>query len=98
MDCRVYPFVLERDAERKITRLALFDPAGCGERDGGSLTLEGVEREDAERWREVEAYRAHVVRWNRLASRRRRFGHSAAGAGEFLAFLSSVPDLALGSY
>jgi Fe-S-cluster containining protein len=85
-DCQLYPFVLERDARRDVVRLSLFDPQGCGDRSSTAAELAAVERADAERWAEVDAYRTLVTRWNRLAGHRRRFGHGGTGAAEFLAF------------
>src|SRR5262245_43390075 len=38
-DCRLYPFVLERGDARHVTRLTLFHPEGCGERDGAGVNL-----------------------------------------------------------
>jgi Fe-S-cluster containining protein len=86
-DCQLYPFVLERDERRAPVRLALFEPEGCGDRAPAPISLASLERADAERWSEIEAYRALVARWNRLAGHRRRFGHRAANAREFVTFL-----------
>jgi Fe-S-cluster containining protein len=88
-DCELYPFVLERDErdeQKPLVHLSLFDPAGCGDRSATPLGLPELERADRRRWSEVAAYRALVARWNRLARHRRRFGHRARGAAEFVAF------------
>jgi Fe-S-cluster containining protein len=87
-DCELYPFVLERDERRRL-RLTIFEPDGCGARaampgDVGTLTSA-----DAERWAEVDEYRALVCRWNRLARHRQRFGHRAGTEEEFLTFIQA---------
>jgi uncharacterized protein len=86
-DCQLYPFVLERNERREPVRLSLFDPAGCGDTATSPGSSAWLERADAERWDELAAYRALVARWNRLAALRRRFGHRARTARDFLAFL-----------
>lgn len=85
-DCVLYPFVLERNERNDPVRLALFDPAGCGDRAEQASSLAELDRADTARSREVEAYRELVARWNRFASHRRRFRHRARTAEEFLAF------------
>jgi Fe-S-cluster containining protein len=90
-DCQLYPFVLERDERREPRRLSLFDPAGCGDVGSVRASLSALERADAERWAELETYRALVARWNRLARHRRRFGHRARTAREFVGFLLDPP-------
>jgi Fe-S-cluster containining protein len=86
-DCELYPFVLERDQQRGIVRLSLFDPAGCGDVASVPHRPEDLARADGERWAEVEAYRALVARWNRLARHRRRLRHRAGTTEQFLDFL-----------
>jgi Fe-S-cluster containining protein len=88
-DCELYPFVLEHDDRRRPVRLALFEPEGCGERAAMPRDVGTLASADAERWAEVDEYRALVNRWNRLARHRRRFGHRAGTAGEFLAFIGA---------
>jgi Fe-S-cluster containining protein len=85
-DCELYPFVLERNEQRRPVRLALFEPAGCGDRSPSAVSLADVERADAERWAELDAYRTLVARWNRLAGHRRRLRHRAGTATQFLDF------------
>ena len=87
LDCRLYPFVLERDDERRVTRLALFEPDGCGERGAPPEDLQRLERADAERLAELDEYATLVARWNRLAWHRARLRHAARGAAEFFGFL-----------
>lgn len=95
-DCELYPFVLERDEERKVVRLALFEPEGCGDRASTPASLAELERADAQRWAEVDAYRALVARWNRLAQHRRRLGHRSGTVEQFLelAMRASRPGVA----
>jgi uncharacterized protein len=88
-DCELYPFVLERDERRRPVRLALFEPAGCGERGATARDIAALDREDARRWAEVEEYRAIIARWNRLERHRRRLGRRANTSEQFLAFLES---------
>lgn len=87
LDCRAYPFVLERDASRRVTRLALFEPNGCGEYGPAATSVAELAREDDERSAALAEYVGLVARWNRMASHRARFRHRARGEGEFLAFL-----------
>jgi Fe-S-cluster containining protein len=89
LDCRLYPFVLERDDERRVTRLSFFDPAGCGERDGEPASIGELARADAERATELERYAALVARWNRNAWHRARFGHRAQAEGAFFSYLAA---------
>lgn len=86
-DCQLYPFVLERNERRMPVRLSLFDATGCGDVASSPVSLTSLERADAERWAELEVYRSLVARWNRLAGHRRRFGHRAGSARDFLEFL-----------
>jgi Fe-S-cluster containining protein len=85
-DCELYPFVLERNEQRQPVRLSLFEPQGCGDKSSSPVALLDLERADAERWAEVESYRALVARWNRLARHRQRLHHRAGTATEFLKF------------
>lgn len=87
LDCRLYPFVFERDARQRATRLLPFDPAGCGERRAEAESFEELDRADAARWSELEEYQGLVARWNRFARHRERLRHRAHGEAEFFAFL-----------
>jgi len=89
-DCRVYPFVVERDARGGPARLSLFEADPCGDRaETPPLELGDVARADSARWAEVSEYRAHVARWNRLARQRARLRHRAHGERDFLSFLAT---------
>ncbi|HEY3494494.1 MAG TPA: YkgJ family cysteine cluster protein [Polyangiaceae bacterium] len=90
LDCRLYPFVLERDEERRVRKLALFDPRGCGERGAELESLTVLECADAERWAALEEYGALVARWNRFARHRARLGHRTRDRQDFFAFLGHV--------
>lgn len=85
-DCELYPFVLERDERRRPVRLSLFEPDGCGDRAATRASLDALEQADRTRWAELSAYRERVARWNRAAWHRKRLGHRARTASEFLAF------------
>ena len=87
LDCRLYPFVLERDSEQRTTGLLPFDPAGCGERRDQAERLTELDHMDSERWSELAEYQTLVARWNRFARHRDRLGHRTRGEAEFLAFL-----------
>lgn len=91
LDCRLYPFVVERGSERQVVRLSLFDPAGCGDSAPEAASVAELARADAERCDELEAYGALVARWNRLARHRQRLRHAPKGAADFFAF-AGVPD------
>lgn len=88
-DCEIYPFVLERDEGRRVVRLTLFDPAGCGDLAATPTKLATLASSDAERWAEVDDYRRLVMRWNRLAGHRLRFRYRLGTAGEFLDFIGA---------
>lgn len=90
LDCRVYPFVPERDEQRALRRLALFEPAGCGERGDAPVSVTELDALDRQRSAELDEYQALVARWNRLARHRRRLRHRAATDAEFLAFASGA--------
>jgi Fe-S-cluster containining protein len=85
-DCRLYPFLLERDASGAVVQIRLFELEGCGEERGSNTELESLAEQDRARWVEHELYRELVARWNRLARQRRRFRHRVGGAADFLAF------------
>jgi Fe-S-cluster containining protein len=87
LDCRLYPFVFERDSAQRATRLLLFDPAGCGERREQAESFEDLDRADTSRWSELEEYQRLIAGWNRFARHRQRLRHRAQGESEFLAFL-----------
>jgi len=87
LDCRLYPFVFERDPRQRATRLSMFDPAGCGERREEFESLAELDRADAARWSELEEYQRLIAGWNRFARHRARFRHRAQGESEFLAFI-----------
>lgn len=89
LDCRLYPFVIGRDARRRAARLSLFDEAGCGERHEQAESFAALDRVDAERFAELEEYRTLVERWNRFARHRERLRHRALSEPEFLAFLAA---------
>lgn len=82
-DCRQYPFdVIGTEAEREIRLLPLAD--WCErEMDGDNAEAEVVESDRA-RWAELSAYQARVADWNRWARHRKRLGHRARTAAEFL--------------
>jgi Fe-S-cluster containining protein len=86
-DCQLFPFHLERDKHGVARELTLLPFEGCDfERDGHNEATELVQS-DATRWADLADYHVRVARWNRLARHRRRFGHPAGNAAEFLAFL-----------
>jgi Fe-S-cluster containining protein len=87
LDCRLYPFVLERNDASHVTRLTLFDPQGCGEQGAAASSVADLERDDAERWVALCDYTELVARWNRLARQRSRLRHRARDAQAFFAFL-----------
>jgi len=88
-DCELYPFVLERDDRRKPRRLTLFEADGCGDRTPTPRELSSLARADSVRWAELDDYRSLVKRWNLAARHRRRFGHPACTAEQFIAFIGS---------
>jgi Fe-S-cluster containining protein len=86
-DCELFPFDPELAEDGTLRRLALLPFSGCeadagGENDPGELVLGHARRE-----LELGEYRERVRAWNRLAVRRRRFGHTVGGSAAFLAFV-----------
>lgn len=93
LDCQLYPFVLERDVRKRVTRLSLFDAAGCGERQADAANLWALEEKDAARWSELAEYQRLVERWNRFERHRERLRYRARGEAEFLTFLSGAAPM-----
>lgn len=87
LDCRLYPFDLERDEHGTPVRLARLDPERCGDELGPAAALAELSQLDAERWHELGEYQALLQRWNTLAGHRSRFRRPLGGAADFLAFL-----------
>jgi Fe-S-cluster containining protein len=87
LDCRLYPFVFERDSEERATRLLPFDPAGCGDRREQAESLAELDRADAARWSELEEYQRLIAGWNRFARHRERLRQRTKGEAEFLTFI-----------
>lgn len=94
LDCRLYPFVLERAADRRVTRLSLFEPSGCGELRSEANDLDELTHTDEERWSRLFEYQALVARWNRMARHRMRLRHRPHGEQEFMAFLACAAPTA----
>lgn len=83
-DCELYPFDAELDTAGTLVRLPLLPTTACegdfdGANDPRALALAHTRRES-----ELAEYRARVAHWNRLAARRRRFGHPVGDAAAFL--------------
>ncbi len=89
-DCRAFPFDFERAGAR--TQLKLLPLVGCDHAHDGANQLATLEAEDAERWRELEAYQSLTARWNRRVFHRRRLGRSAGSAADFLKFALTSSD------
>jgi len=94
-DCRTFPFDFERTGASERTdarRLDLLPLVGCDHASDGHNDASALEREDAERWRELARYRAIVARWNRAVFHRRRLGRSSGDEGAFVAFALRESD------
>jgi Fe-S-cluster containining protein len=91
LDCRLYPFDLERDEQRRVVRLSRLDPDGCGDERGAAADLTLLTALDTQRWQELEDYQRLLGRWNRLAQHRVRFRLRTGHAADFLAFLGFDP-------
>jgi Fe-S-cluster containining protein len=87
LDCRLYPFHLERDEQRHVVRLSRLDPDGCGDEQGAAADLGALSALDAQRWQELEDYQRLLGQWNRVAQHRVRFRLRRGDAADFLAFL-----------
>jgi Fe-S-cluster containining protein len=89
-DCRAFPFDFERSSG--AVGLRLLPLIGCDHAHDGTNDLARLAAEDAERWRELEAYQAIIARWNRGAFHRRRLGRRAGSADAFLSFALTESD------
>lgn len=87
LDCRLFPFALERDEQGRVVQLARLDPDGCGDEQGAAADLGELTALDAQRWQELADYQRRLGRWNRLALHRQRFRLRRGDAADFLAFL-----------
>jgi Fe-S-cluster containining protein len=86
LDCRLYPFHLERGAEGEPGELTRLDTERCGEQ-GQPAELGPLSELDAQRWQELGEFQQRLLRWNQLARHRQRFGKPLGDAAAFLAFL-----------
>lgn len=85
LDCRAFPFDIERTDPARI-RLTLLPLLNCDHARDGAQDVAAIEAVDAQRWRELERFQRDVARWNRLAGHRRRLGHRLGSAADFLRF------------
>ncbi len=88
LDCRLYPFHLERDEQARPQELTRLDPERCGD-NGEPTQLEPLAALDAQRWQELREFQQRVLRWNQLASHRLRFRKPLGDEAAFLAFLGA---------
>lgn len=92
-DCRQFPFDVTERPEQGGLALALIPLEGCDYERARPADADAREAEivsgDEARFRALAEYQALVARWNRLASRRRRFGHRVGDELDFLSYLSS---------
>lgn len=86
-DCQLFPFDLTRDALGRVEGVLLLQLEGCSEERGPGADIGELAASDAQRWAELADYQARVLRWNRLARHRRRFGRRPGGTADWLAFL-----------
>lgn len=86
LDCRVYPFHVERDEQGAPQALTRLDPERCGEQ-GAPAELEPLTALDAQRWQELLEFQERLLRWNTNARHRQRFGKPLGDEQAFLAFL-----------
>lgn len=90
-DCRQFPFDLTRAPSGDGLALSLLALEGCDYERSAPADVGAREREvvsgDDDRFRALAEYQTLVARWNRLAARRRRFGHRVGDQGDFLAYL-----------
>jgi Fe-S-cluster containining protein len=87
-DCELWPFDPELDAAGALVRLPLLPTTACEADFDGANDPNALAGAHARRERELAEYRARVAAWNRLAARRRRFGHALGDASAFLAELA----------
>jgi Fe-S-cluster containining protein len=86
LDCQAFPFDFER-ARPEAARLQLLPLSGCDHAQDGQHDRAALEAVDTLRWRELASYQQQVGSWNRLVKHRRRLGHRAGSAAQFLAFV-----------
>lgn len=92
LDCRLFPFDLERDETGRASGLARLPLAGCGDETGPAHELAAIDADDQQRWSELAEYQARVARWNTLARHRRRFRLALEDERAFLVFLGFGAD------
>ena len=90
-DCRQFPFDLAEEPDGRSLTLTLLPLEGCDYERSTPADLGAREHAivdgDETRFRRLAAYQALVAHWNRLASRRRRFGHRVGDEADFLSYL-----------
>jgi len=86
LDCRAFPFDFERSRPDAV-RLTLLPLDGCDYARDGQHEHAALQAVDAQRWRELQQYQSRVGHWNRLAKHRRRLGHRAGSAAQFLDYV-----------
>lgn len=86
LDCRLYPFHVERAEQGEPLELTRLDAERCGEH-GERAELGPLTALDAQRWRELHEFQERLLRWNTNARHRQRFGKPLGDADAFLAFL-----------
>jgi Fe-S-cluster containining protein len=90
-DCRQFPFDVADVPDGAGLALSLLPLEGCDYERSASVDLDARAREivtgDDDRFRALAEYQALVARWNRLAARRRRFGHRVGDVADFLGYL-----------
>ncbi len=86
LDCRAFPFDFERSSPEAV-HLRLLPLSGCDHAQDGQQDRAALEAVDVQRWQELASYQQQVSLWNRLVKHRRRLGHRAGSAAQFLAFV-----------
>jgi Fe-S-cluster containining protein len=95
LDCRLYPFHVERGKRGQPLELTRLDPNGCGDK-GDPADFKQLDTLDVQRWLELGEYQERLLRWNKQASHRLRLGKPLLDETAFLEFLrlggSAAPD------
>jgi len=85
--CRVYPFDPTFDKKDKLKRLTIVRATECPHEMDGHNDPEELRKLDGKYQEAHWDYNDKVAEWNRAQAKRKREGHAAQTAREFLTFL-----------
>jgi Fe-S-cluster containining protein len=87
LGCRVYPFDPDFSSSGKLVRLKIVKATECPHELDGDNDPDKLRELDDKYQRAHWDYNDKVAEWNKQQNARKRAGHAAQTASEFLAFL-----------